>query len=67
MSGYLTQKVPAEAAADIGRRELGKRQPVNAREQAPGLDPDPEFAQARTRIVVGDRPLMAGVHLVEPH
>ena len=51
--GVLDAEGAAEAAADLGVRELGELEALHAREQPAGLAPDPELAQARAGIVVG--------------
>src|SRR5579885_3190237 len=52
----------AEAAADLGARQLREPEPLDAREQPARLRLDAELAQPRARIVVGDGAVVAGRH-----
>src|ERR1700722_12029581 len=44
----------AEAAADFAIGEIDQPEPFDAREQSAWLARDPQFAQARAGIVIGD-------------
>ena len=61
--GVLDAERAAEAATDVRVRKFGERQAVDRLEQTARLVADAELAQARARVVIGDRAGEGGIDL----